>query len=326
MNATLEDVCDALRSGTNLCLLTHEHPDGDAIGSLVGLHRVLLSVGIDSSVYIDPDDMPAAEYEFLVPEARLLTAVPEDLSDVTLVVLDSGNLERSAVGEAGLGAKAIINIDHHHDNTRYGSLNHVDAEASCTAEIVWELSKNLEASLDDLAIRALYIGLVTDTGRFMYSNTGAKAHEMAADLIAQGLKPAPMFRRIYEGVPQGRSALLGRALSKLQRHAGGAVSLVFLTRSDFDECEALDGWSEGVIDHLRAIQGTKVAAVIREPSGNPDNRRISLRAATDEVDVSAIARAGGGGGHPGAAGFSSDLAPDALVNFIVESATAAGAV
>jgi len=243
VTVTLAEVAEALRGGENLCLLTHEHPDGDAIGSLVGLHRVLLSVGIESSVYIEPEDMPAAEYEFLVPDERLLSAVPDQMSDVTLVVLDSGNLERSAIGEVGLAAKAIINIDHHHDNTRYGSINHVNAGASCTAEIVWELSKHLDASLDDVAIRALYIGLVTDTGRFMYSNTSAKAHEMAADLIAQGLHPAPMFRRIYEGVPQGRSALLGRALSKLQRHAGGAVSLVFLTRSDFDECEALDGWS-----------------------------------------------------------------------------------
>jgi phosphoesterase RecJ-like protein len=326
MSATLAEVAAALRNEAPLVLLTHEHPDGDAIGSLIGLHRVLLAAGIESSVYINPDDQPASEYRFLVPSERVIDEVSGDLDSSTLVILDSGNLERSAVGEAGGAAKLIINIDHHHDNTRFGGLNHVNADASCTAEIVWSLAKELGAELDETAAKALYIGLVTDTGRFMYSNTGGAAHQMAAELIEVGVLPAPMFRRIYEGVPEGRAALLGRALSKMERHAGGAVTIAFLTRQDFDECSAIDGWSEGVIDHLRALEGTKVAAVVREPQADPSTRRVSLRAAVDDVDVSSIARAGGGGGHPGAAGFSSTLDPEELIKFIVESAVEAGAV
>ncbi len=326
MSSTLADAVAALQTEANLVLLTHEHPDGDAVGSLVGLHRVLSSAGISSQIYINPEDQPAVEYRFLLDGSAVTEQVPSQLSETTLVILDSGNLERSAIGVSGESAKLIVNIDHHHDNTRFGAINHVDADASCTAEIVWSIANELGATIDQLAAKALYIGLVTDTGRFMYSNTGVKAHQMAADLIGSGLEPAPMFRRIYEGVPEGRAALLGRALSKVERHAEGAVSLVLLTRADFDECGAIDGWSEGIIDHLRALSGTKVAAVIREPSGSPDNRRISLRASTDEVDVSAIARAGGGGGHPGAAGFSSDLPPAELISFIVDSAVKAGAI
>ena len=325
MSETLSAIAAALREHSNLVLLTHEHPDGDAIGSLIGLHRVLSAAGIESKVLIDPSDAPAAEYQFLIPSEGVLESLPEDLATTTLVILDSGNLERSAAGERGATAASIINVDHHHDNTRFGSINYVDANASCTAEIVWEIASELEADIDETAAKALYIGLVTDTGRFMYSNTGPAAHQMAADLISRGVETAAMFRRIYEGIPEGRAALLGRALSKLERYADGAVTLVFLTRQDFDECEAIDGWSEGIVDHLRAVEGTKIAGVIREPSNGPENRRVSLRAATDDVDVSAIARAGGGGGHPGAAGFSSSLPVAELSAFIVESAIAAGA-
>ncbi len=325
MSASLSEIADQLKRRSNLLLLTHEHPDGDAIGSLIGLHRVLLAAGIQSEVLVDPEDAPASEYRFLIPNTGVVESLPTDLSNTTLVILDSGNIERSAAGTEGLKADYIINIDHHHDNTMFGTLNHLDSDASCTAEIVWSLAAELGAEVDELASKALYIGLVTDTGRFMYSNTGPMAHQMAADLIKRGVETAPMFRRIYEGVPEGRAALLGRALSKMERHADGAVTLVFLSRADFDETGAIDGWSEGVIDHLRAVEGTKVAAVIREPSATPENRRISLRAAVDDVDVSAIARAGGGGGHPGAAGFSSTLEPSELISFIVDSAVEAGA-
>jgi len=322
MNSALSDVAAALRSADNLLLITHEHPDGDAIGSLVAAHRILAAVGIDAPILVPAEDEPAAEYHFLVPWDNAVRELPEDLSGTTLVMLDCGNLERSAAGERGANASAIVNIDHHHDNTRFGSINHVVDTASCTAEIVWNLAAELGAEVDQLTATALYVGLVTDTGRFMYDNTGPAAHQMASDLIRIGVPVAAMFRRIYEGIPIGKARLLGRALNNIERHSDGRLTLTWLSREDFDQVEAIDGWSEGIIDHLRSIEGTEVAAVIREPIGNPEIKRISLRAANDDVDVSRIARAGGGGGHRGAAGFSSELSPEGLREFLLDQMAA----
>lgn len=316
--ATLTEVAASLRSADSLLLMTHEHPDGDAIGSLVAAHRVLESAGIDAPIHVASDDEPAEEYRFMVPWDRVIREIPQDLSQTTLVMLDCGNLERSPARERGSDAAAIINLDHHHDNTNFGALNHVDAQASCTAEIVWRLAQELDSEIDRLTATALYVGLVTDTGRFMYDNTLSEAHIMAGDLIERGVPVADIFRRIYEGVPLARAQLLGRALGNIERHEEGQLTMTWLSRADFDETGAIDGWSEGVVDHLRAIEGTHVAAVVREPQGSPDVRRVSLRASTDRVDVSAIARAGGGGGHRGAAGFSSDLSHPDLVAFICE--------
>ena len=321
-HADLHQISRALRESPSLLLMTHEHPDCDAIGSLVATHRILAAAGISAPMLILEGDDPASELRFMVPWDHVVREVPGEASDHTFVMLDCGNLERSPARESGHLAAAVINIDHHHDNTGFGSLNHVEPDASCTAEIVWRLARHLGVEIDTPTAIALYVGLVTDTGRFMYDNTGSEAHLMAADLISRGVRVADLFRRIYEGVPEGQARLLGRALSKLERHEGGRLTLVWLTRSDFEDCNAFDGWAEGIVDHLRAIDGTEVAAVIREPSSDPELRRISLRASIDSVDVSRIARQGGGGGHRGAAGFSSNLDRELLVAFLIEQMSA----
>ena len=122
----------------------------------------------------------------------------------------------------------ILNIDHHHDNTRFGTVNLVVPEASCTAEIVWRLAKELGAELTPEIAEALYTGLVTDTGRFMYENTGVEAHRMAADLIAAGVEPRQVSRRLYEDLPFSRLELLQRALATVERHDHGAMTVAHL--------------------------------------------------------------------------------------------------
>jgi len=316
VNASRSEVIAALTGARPLLLMTHEHPDGDAIGSLVAMHRILESLGISAPMLIGEGDDPAEEYHFLVSWDKVQRELPADLEDRTLVMLDCGNYERSPLGDVDPGRAEIVNIDHHHDNTRFGTLNLVIPEASCTAEIVWGLSSEMGATIDLTTAQALYAGLITDTGRFMYSNTGVEAHRMAGELIELGVEVEPIYRRIYEGVEEGRVRLLARALGSIERHERGALTLTWLTRDDFDCASAPDDWSEGIIDHLRAIQGTAVAAVIREPKQDPTTRRISLRAARDGVDVSLIAREGGGGGHKGAAGFSSRLPREELLEFI----------
>src|SRR5205085_662748 len=156
----------------------------------------------------------------------------------------------------------ILNIDHHHDSTRFGTVNHVVPEASCTAEIVWDLMRELGVEPTPTLAEALYVGLITDTGRFMYENTGSRAHLMAAELIEAGVDANAIYRRVYEHVPYGKLALLARGLAKIHRYDEGRLMVTTLTAEDFSESGAEESYSEGVVDHLRAVEGTAVAALI----------------------------------------------------------------
>jgi phosphoesterase RecJ-like protein len=209
----------------------------------------------------------------------------------------------------------ILNIDHHHDNTRFGTVNLVDPAASCTAEIVWRLAKELGADLTPGIADALYVGLVTDTGRFSYENTSADSHRMAAELIEAGVNPHLVYRRLFEDLPFRRLQLLQRALSSVRREDEGAITLASLSKEDYQETGAQETDSEGIVDHMRAVEGTAVAVLVRELLADDRDglRKVSLRATDGRVDVSRIARSLGGGGHPQAAGFTTELTVDELV-------------
>ena len=237
--------------------------------------------------------------------------------------LDCGNLERNPADALQRPGMHILNIDHHHDNTHFGTVNLVVPDASCTAEIVWDLMKGLGIEPTQEIAEALYVGLITDTGRFMYENTGPRAHRMAAELIEAGVDVHEIYRRVYEGVPYGKLALLARGLAKVERYDSGRLTVTELDAEDFAESGAEESYSEGVIDHLRAVQGTAVAALVRDRIGDTDGngkplRKVSLRASDERVDVSAIARVQGGGGHRQAAGFTTALEWPALVEFLRE--------
>ncbi len=224
------------------------------------------------------------------------------------MLLDCGNLERNPAEALQRAGAHILNIDHHHDNTRFGTINLVVPEASCTAEIVWDLMHALGVEPTVTIAEALYVGLITDTGRFMYENTGPRAHLMAAELIEAGVDVHEIYRRVYEGVPYGKLALLARGLANVERYDDGRLTVTALSTKDFTDSGAEESYSEGVIDHLRAVQGTAVAALVRDRIGDADGlRKVSLRASDERVDVSAIARTQGGGGHRQAAGFSTTL-------------------
>jgi phosphoesterase RecJ-like protein len=311
-------VLDAIRTTQSFCLTTHERPDGDAVGSLSAMQQVLAALGKDAVAFLPADEFPLPyEYRFIRLDG-LATEPPADLCSRTLVFLDCGNIDRTAAEVLKRdGTAPIINIDHHHDNTRFGTINHVVETASCTAEIVWDLMRGLEVAATQPIAEALYVGLVTDTGRFMYENTGPRAHEMAAALIADGVDVAAIYRRLYEGVPQGKLELLARGLTNVQRFDGGLITLTHLTLDDYASTGADESYSEGLVDHLRAVEGTAVAGLVRDQkSDGAATRKVSLRATDDRVDVSVIARAGGGGGHRRAAGFSTDLEFGELVEFL----------
>jgi phosphoesterase RecJ-like protein len=311
-------VLDAIRATDRFCLTTHERPDGDAVGSLSAMQHVLAALGKDAVAFLPANEFPLPyEYRFIKLDG-LATEPPPDLCARTLVFLDCGNIDRTAADVLKRdGSAPIINIDHHHDNTRFGTINHVVETASCTAEIVWDLMGGLDVEATQEIAEALYVGVVTDTGRFMYENTGPRAHEMAADLIAGGVDVAAIYRRLYEGVPQGKLDLLARGLANVQRFDGGLITLTHLTLDDYASTGADESYSEGLVDHLRALEGTAVAGLVRDQkSDGAATRKVSLRATDDRVDVSVIARAGGGGGHRRAAGFSTDLEFAELVEFL----------
>jgi phosphoesterase RecJ-like protein len=323
IQATRELVLARLRADERFVLAAHENPDGDALGSLVAMQGLLRLLGKDSVMYISPADLPLPrEYRFFELDG-LIREPPADVGQRTVVFLDCGNIDRNSACVLRDGAH-LLNIDHHHDNTRFGTVNHLIPDASCTAEIVWDLMHGLGVAPDATIAQALYVGLITDTGRFMYENTGPRAHLMAAELIEAGVDVAAINRRLYEDVPLGKLALLALALSQLQRFDGGELALTTLSAEDFDSVDAQESYSEGIIDLLRALERTKVAVLVRELSSGErkGQHKVSLRATDDDVDVSIIARAQGGGGHRRAAGFSTALDGDELVAFLREAIAA----
>jgi phosphoesterase RecJ-like protein len=322
-SADRERVLEELRSAQRLIVVAHEHPDGDALGSLIGMQGALTALGKDCLMFIDSSELPLPqEYGFL-SLSGLVSSPPDDLDQRTIVFLDCGNLERNPAEALQRPGMHILNIDHHHDNTHFGTVNLVVPNASCTAEIVWDLMDGLGVASTQEIAEALYVGLITDTGRFMYENTGPRAHRMAAELIEAGVDVHEIYRRVYEGVPYGKLALLARGLAKVERYDSGRLTVTGLDAADFAESGAEESYSEGVIDHLRAVQGTAVAALVRDRIGDTDGngkplRKVSLRASDERVDVSAIARVQGGGGHRQAAGFTTALEWPALIEFLRE--------
>ena len=314
---TRERVLERIRADSRFVLAAHESPDGDALGSLVGMQGLLTALGKDSRMFIAPADLPLPyEYRFFELDG-LISSPPADIARRTVVFLDCGNIDRNSASVLQQGSH-LLNIDHHHDNTRFGTLNHVVPDASCTAEIVWDLMHGLDVKPTLEVAQALYVGLITDTGRFMYENTGPRAHEMAAEMIGAGVDVQDVYRRLYEEMPQAKLALLALALDRMQRFDLGELTLAALSAEDFRDAEAEDSYSEGIIDHLRAVQGTKVAVLVRELNSGEriGQRKVSLRATDDHVDVSRIAREQGGGGHRRAAGFSTTLELEPLIQFL----------
>jgi len=315
--SAIERVAAEIRDNERFLLTAHEGPDGDALGSLLGMHHLLTRLGKDSVMFLTAKEFPLPiEYRFL-PLEEVFHEPPADMSDRVVVFLDCGNIDRMPVDFLADGENLRLNIDHHHDNTLFGDVNLVDVEASCTAEIVYELAILLGVQITPEMASALYVGLVTDTGKFMYENTNARTHRIAAELIEAGVPVDETYRRLYEHVPAEKLRLLSRALEGIQRHCDGTLVLAYITAADYAASGAGEEMTEGIIDHLRSVEGARVAALIRDLGDRGSAaRKVSLRSSGGDVDVSAIARLHGGGGHKRAAGFSTDLELDQLVELL----------
>jgi bifunctional oligoribonuclease and PAP phosphatase NrnA len=317
MGADFEAMLAEIRNHDRFLLTAHEGPDGDALGSLLGMHHLLTRLGKDSVMFLAAKEFPLPiEYRFL-PLEEVFHEAPADMADRVIMFLDCGNIDRMPVDFLTDGGNRKLNIDHHHDNTRFGDVNLVCPGASCTAEIVYDLAHVLGVQIDAEMAMPLYVGLITDTGKFMYENTNAHTHRVAAELIDAGVDVDDTYRRLYEHVPIEKLRLIARALDKIERHCGDRLAITYLTAEDYAATGSGEEMTEGVIDHLRSIDGIKVAAAVRD-LGNRGRaaRKVSLRSSEGDVDVSAIAREQGGGGHKRAAGFSTDLELPELVDFL----------
>ena len=313
----LEAVADTIRGHDRFVVATHENPDGDALGSMLATALALRSLGKDAVMYLGGDGPLPGEYGFL-DLTGLVRAVPADIDDRILLAVDCANERR--IGESNElveQALTVVDIDHHHDNSCFGDVNLIVADASSTAEIVRDVLRELEVELTPQIAEALYVALVTDTGRFQYSNTTPKALRLAAELVEAGADVHGIFRNVYETVQFAQLKLLARALDQARLFEGGRVVVSHLLRSDFVDAGAEEPYSEGIIDYLRAVEGAELVALVREPPrGGGPAYRVSLRSSRDEVDVSAIARKAGGGGHRQAAGFSHEGTLDEVIEFI----------
>src|SRR5580765_2487525 len=309
-------IADALRKHDRFLVVTHENPDGDALGSLLAATLALRQLGKDAVMYLPgPTPLPR-EYAFM-PLDELVRERPEDAAERVLLAVDCAKEDR--IGDEAVLALAplVLDVDHHHDNTRFGGVNLIVADASSTGEVLRDVLAELGVELTPELAEPLYIALVTDTGRFQYANTTPKALRLAAELVEAGADIHAVFQQVYESVEFAKLKLLARALDRAEVFEGGALVVSFLLRDDFTAVGAAEPYSEGIIDYLRAVEGAIVSVLIREPprSDGP-TRRVSLRSSTDEIDVSAIARMSGGGGHRQAAGFSSEQSVEEITEFI----------
>ncbi len=315
----------ALRERDRFLVTSHEAPDGDALGSLLATGLALAQLGKDAVMFLGGDAPLPGEYRFLdLGDRGLLRELPVDAAERTLVAVDCAS-EGRVGAQPGLveAAPYTINVDHHHDNPRFGEVNVVVEDASSTGEVLADVFRELGVQLTPGIAEALYIALVTDTGRFQYANTTPKALRLAAELVEAGADVNRVFQGVYENVQFAKLKLLARALEHAQVLKGGEIVVSHLLRGDFEAVGATEPYSEGIIDVLRSVEGSIVSALIREPprDGGP-TRKVSLRSSVDEVDVSAIARKSGGGGHREAAGFSSELSVAELTDFIVREVAA----
>jgi phosphoesterase RecJ-like protein len=313
----LKAVAEAIRSHDRFLVISHENPDGDALGSLLSTHLALRQLRKDSVMLLAGDVPLPAEYRFLRLDG-LVRLPPDDASERVLVAVDCAKEERLGPVPGLLErAPIVLDIDHHHDNSRFGNVNLIVPDASSTGEILRDVIRELGVELTPEIAEPLYVALVTDTGRFQYSNTTPKALRLAAELVEAGADVRRVFQGVYENVQLAKLKLLARALERAEVYEGGRLVISYLRRDDFEQVGAEEPYSEGIIDHLRAVEGAEMSALIREPPrDDAPNVRVSLRASHDELDVSSIARKRGGGGHRQAAGFSSNEPIEVVAAFI----------
>lgn len=309
----LDRAAAAIEAADEVVLACHVNPDGDALGSLLAMHHLCRANGKRSlASWPEPFEV-APHYEFM-PGLDLATP-PGDLPDhpTVMVIFDCGSLQR--LGELAVTAKAadsLVVVDHHASNDRFGTVNLVDPDAAASAVLVHRLARRLGWELNREAALCLYVGLVTDTGRFQHSNTTPEVFHLAEELAAYDLPVSTLARELFEKHRFAYLQLVAEALGRAELDPEHSFVYTTISQDDLDRHGVRLDEAEGLIDLVRRTAEAEVSAVLKEA---PDGVRVSLRSIST-VDVAEIAQQFGGGGHRFAAGFTSDEPLDAVVEKI----------
>lgn len=301
VHASFAQLGEVFRNHQSFALLSHVRPDGDAIGSQLALGFALLALG-KSVRFINEDGLPE-NLAFLAGSERIESPPAEPIDVEVAIALDTATQPR--LGERTLhavsNASLLVNIDHHISNTCYGDLVMVDSTSPATGQILYDLIATLELPMPPESRDAIYVAVSTDTGSFQYPSTTAKTYEMAADLVRRGVDVGAINSATYDELPYRRLELMRALLNTLERSDHGMVAYWELNQLTRTELALRPEDSEGLIDHIRAIRGVKVAVFFEELDDG--KIRVSMRSKERKLDVCQIAAEFGGGGHALAAGI-----------------------
>ena len=303
LSADLAAVCRRMRAETAAALAVHEKPDLDALGAAAGMLDLFAQLGTPARLYVDEGETLPLE-SFVLPRGAVVRGLPP--AGASLYALDCGSFPRLAL-DIERWDGPLVDIDHHHDNTRYGDLVLIRPEASSTSEIVCELARGLGLTPGLDAATSLYAGVSFDSGHFHHDSTSARTFACAARLRELGVDVTAVYSALYERRSLGALRLCARAVEAALVVGDGRGLIATLDRADYAGTGASEEETEGIVETLRVANGVEVVALVKEQSSGP-RVRVSLRSTA--VDVSAIAAARGGGGHRLAAGFSSDDSPE----------------
>jgi bifunctional oligoribonuclease and PAP phosphatase NrnA len=294
----IDRIIDVIRQSRTIAIAGHIRPDGDCVGSQLGLALALKAEG--KKVYCWNEDPIPEKYRFLDRD-HLIQKPKAGLNLDCAIATDAASFERlGAVGPCLADRKQLINIDHHESNTRYGDLNWVSALEPSTGELIFRLLKIAKWPITKQIADCLFTAVSTDTGSFQYSTTRPSTYHVAGELVRRGANLARICDEVYQSYPLSRMRLLRHVFSHFRLTHENQIAYFWLKKADFTRAGAESSDSEGLIDHIRAIAPVEVACVFEEIE--PALTRISLRSKSDKVNVNEIAAQFGGGGHPAAAG------------------------
>ena len=291
-------ILDEIRDLNNFCVVGHIRPDGDCIGSQLGLALALQNAG--KNVRCWNEDAVPQKLRFLDTEKLFEKPHAGEKFDC-VIATDCASFERlGKIGPFIARRKPLINIDHHESNTRYGDLNWVSPRDPSTGELIYRLLKIARWPVTPRIADCLFTAVSTDTGSFQYPSTRPGTFHVGGELVTHGANLAKICDEVYQSYPLSRARLLQHAYSRFRLTQNNRVAYLWLKKSDFARTGADSADSEGLIDHIRAIEPVIVACVFEEIE--PELSRISLRSKSEKVNVNEIAAQFGGGGHPAAAG------------------------
>ncbi len=314
MGDLYRDAAAALEAAEEIVLACHVGPDGDALGSMLGLAIAAENAGKKAIASFGSPFIVPANLSFL-PSAALIP--PQDLADhpALMVVLDAGGADRlGELAAQASKAETLIVLDHHVTNDGFGDVPIVDPDSAATGEIVFRLLGELGWEVTPDIATCLLTALMTDTGRFQYSNTTPETHRIAAHLVAAGAESALIGQHVYQESPFGYLKAAGAALSRAELDADRGVVHTVITHEDLDEADIDWGDIDNLIDTLRLAVEADVAVLAK---AHRDGRvKVSLRS-RGATDVGSLAMSFGGGGHRLAAGFTVEADPKQVVDQVI---------